>query len=164
MRYLALSVGFVGVLFLGVAYWSASRSSLSPGELVRRCEASQPAWNGYQEDIKEIGAGPVAQWQGQPVSLRIRETTVYLTVVLEGPWAQWEAAIPLLMKTPEGRAFRNARYHHGPGGCVYEFDALTTDAVTLPPWLDIQYPHTRKRLHLDGEGKWQAPAVSPDAR
>lgn len=155
MRYLALLTGGLGLLFVAVAWYSGGQS-LPPGELVRRCEASQPAWNGYQEDIKEIGAGPVAQWQGQPLSLYITGKTVYLTVALEAPWADWDAAIPLLMRTPEGQVFRSVRYQQQAEGCVYEFDALTTDSSTLPPWLDIQYPHTRKRLHLDGGGHWKA--------
>ena len=159
MRHIALLTGGVALLFLAVAWYSGSQS-LPPGELLRRCGASQPAWNGYQEDIKEIGAGPVAQWQGQLISLRISGKTVYLTVALEGPWSEWDAAIPLLLKTPEGQVFRSVRYQHQAEGCVYEFDALGTDSPTLPPWLDIQYPHTRKRLHLDGGGHWQSADTS----
>ncbi len=163
MRYIALLAGFIGLLFVVVAYLAGGQT-LSPEELLRRCAASQPAWNGYQEDIKEIGAGPVAQWQGRPVSLRVAGKTVYLTVALEAPWAEWEAALPLLMKTPEGQVYRQVRYRHEAGECVYEFDALSTDVSTLPPWLDIQYPHTRKRLYLDGAGRWHAAETSAITR
>jgi hypothetical protein len=70
--------------------------------LAERCRASQPAWNGYQEDIKEIGARPVARWHGQPVSLTCRPGEVRLVFSLEAPWDAWECALPVLLKIPRG--------------------------------------------------------------
>lgn len=161
MRYVALVVLFVAGMLIGVACFSSGPAP-SPEELVRRCAASQPAWNGYQEDIKEIGAGPVARWQGRPLALSVVGKTIRLTMALESPWADWEAALPLLLKTPEGQVFRNAGYEHQPEGCVYLFETTTDHTTILPPWVDIQYPHTRKRLHLDGVGHWRAPEASVD--
>lgn len=132
----------------------------SPADLVLRCRASQPAWNGYQEDVKEIGARPVARWHGEPVSLTFKPGEVRLTMALSPPWDAWEAALPVLLKDPEGRVVRNDFDEREGALRVYVFKRPETAADPRPPWLEIQFPHTRQRLYLGTDGTWRRPADS----
>jgi hypothetical protein len=130
----------------------------SPGVLAERCRACQPAWNGYQEDIKEIGARPVARWHGQPVSLSYLPGEVRLTMALQPPWDTAEAALPVLLKDPEGRVMRDDVNEISGSYRVYRFLRPASEKEPVPPWLEIQYPHTKQRLFLDVQGDWHAPA------
>jgi hypothetical protein len=147
-----------GVLIVLLAVTAAlmGNQTIPPAELLRRCQASVPAWNGYQEDIKEIGANPVAQWRGTPSLLRISAGRAHLHMALEAPWDGWEASLPLLLKTPEGHVQRNSSAVSEGGIRVYQFQLSTDGDYDTPPWVDIQYPHTKRRLHLNAEGRWQA--------
>lgn len=127
----------------------------SPADLALRCRASQPAWNGYQEDVKEIGARPVARWHGEPVSLTVKDGEVRLTMALSPPWDAWEAALPVLLKDPEGRVVRNDSDQREGSLRVYVFNRPETAGDPKPPWLEIQFPHTKQRLYLDAEGTWR---------
>lgn len=124
-------------------------------ELVRRCKASQPAWNGYQEDIKEIGARAVARWHGAPVSAKVMPDAVEITFRLEAPWDAWEAAVPVLLRDPEGRVMRDTGDRRDGAQRVYQFDRSALSGESAPPWLEIQYPHTRRRLFFT-DGHWSA--------
>lgn len=129
----------------------------SPRALAERCRTCQPAWNGYQEDIKEIGARPVARWHGQPVSLSYLPGEVRLKMALRPPWDTAEAALPVLLKDPEGRVMRDDANEIS-GSCrVYRFLRPASEKEPAPPWLEIQYPHTKQRLFLDAHGEWYAP-------
>lgn len=132
----------------------------SPVDLALRCRASQPAWNGYQEDIKEIGARPVARWHGEPVSLTFKPGEVRLTMALSSPWDAWEAALPVLLMDPEGRVMRNDSDQREGSLRVYVFNRPETAGDPQPPWLEIQFPHTRRRLYLDAEGEWRGKSDS----
>lgn len=129
----------------------------SQAELVKRCRASQPAWNGYQEDIKEIGARPVARWQGTPVSMSVTSSEVRLTMKLAPPWDNWDCALPILIKDPEARVLRNDRDERQGDLRVYLFNLQAMAGEPMPPWLEIQFPHTRQRLFLDADGNWHNP-------
>lgn len=130
----------------------------SPAELTKRCRTCQPAWNGYQEDIKEIGARPVARWHGKPLSLSVKPGEVRLTMALSPPWDAWEGALPVLLRDPEGRVTRNSADEREGPRRLYIFNRPETADEPAPPWLEIRYPHTKQRLFLDGNGEWHAPA------
>jgi len=150
------------LLIVAVAALSGGHS-VSPDELARRCAASEPAWNGYQEDIKEIGAGPVARWRGGPVAAVFSGGVLRVEMLLEPPWSDWNAVLPLLLKTPEGQILREAGADRDGPRRTYNFALPHEPDMPLPPWVELQYPHNRKRLHLDGDGNWRAPAHTPGA-
>ena len=56
-------------------------------ELIRRCEASHPTWNDYQEQIKAIHAPSVAIWEGELVYAVLNED-LELHFRLKGFWAE----------------------------------------------------------------------------
>lgn len=153
------AVLIAALLFLALVALVATFTStdLSDAELVKRCQASQPAWNGYQEDIKEIGARPVARWHGRPVTLAAKAGEVRLTMALAPPWDAFEAAIPILLKDPEGRVTRNDADEMDGANRIYIFNRKESADEPAPPWLEIQYPHTKQRLFLDASGEWHAP-------
>lgn len=127
-----------------------------PAMLAERCRTSQPAWNGYQEDIKEIGARPVARWHGRPLSLTCLPGEVRVVFFLESPWDAWECALPVLLKDPEGRVARNDADERDGAQRTYIFKRPEASAEPTPPWLEIQYPHVKQRLFLDAKGEWHA--------
>lgn len=132
--------------------------SVSPEVLARRCEASRPAWNGYSEDIKAIGAGPIAQWRGHPTALRIEGQTLRLTMELAPPWRDWEAAVPILIKIPGGHVLRHRGHERFATGVVYAFVLPEDTRATVPPWVLVQYPRGQERIFLDEAGGWHAGA------
>ena len=144
-----------GGLLLLTLFALFNRKEIDPAELARRCAENYPAWNGYQEDVKEIGARPVAQWHGHPSRLSFSAAgVVHLVFVLEPPWNAWSAALPVLLKTPEGQVFRNEGFVRDGTTCRYTFLLPSGSGTPRPPWLEIQYPHTKRRLYLDAQGVW----------
>lgn len=154
-----IAVLIAALLFLVLVAVVATVTStdLSDAELVKRCQASQPAWNGYQEDVKEIGARPVARWHGRPLALSVKSGEVRLTMALEAPWDAFEAAIPILLKDPEGRVARNDADEMDGANRIYIFTRKDSADEPAPPWLEIHYPHTKQRLFLNAGGEWHAP-------
>ena len=150
----ALILAGLFFLLLIAVFTLRNSSVLAPAELARRCAESRPAWNGYQEDIKEIGARPVARWHGWPSRLTLSGATVRLVFELEPPWDNWNAALPVLLKTPDGQTFRNEGFVRDGTTCIYTFQLLADSDVSRPPWLEIQYPHIKQRLYLNAEGAW----------
>jgi hypothetical protein len=153
---LAVGLGLFLLTCLIVALSWVNSTELSEEDLAARCADSTPRWDSYQEDIKgQVGARPVAQWLGKPVSASANTGAVAVTFQVTGPWAQRTAAVPIIVKDPAGAV----RVAHGTGD-----GAGTVDyKITLPgseqssvPWLEVQYPHHRERLPLNAEGKWQA--------
>jgi hypothetical protein len=157
MRIVVLIAALLFLVLVAVVA-KVTSTDLSDAELVKRCQASQPAWNGYQEDIKEIGARPVARWHGRPISLSVKPGEVRLTMALEPPWDAFEAAIPVMLKDPEGRVMRNDANEIDGANRVYIFTRKESADEPAPPWLEIQYPHTKRRLFLDADGTWNASA------
>jgi len=141
---------------LVVLFTLLNSRELPPEELLRRCAASRPAWNGYQEDIKAIGARAVARWQGEPVALAVLPESVMLSMRLQSPWDAWDAALPLLLMDPEGHVHQNSAAVREGALRIYQFPAIPGAAQSPPPWVEIQYPHTKRRLHLDPGGRWYA--------
>ncbi|MFM1919891.1 MAG: hypothetical protein RLZZ303_1525 [Candidatus Hydrogenedentota bacterium] len=153
-----LAAGVV-VLVLGMILalfaWGGSMA-IPEQELARRCAESTPQWDNYQEDIKaQVGARPVAEWSGIPVAASYALGMLRLQFRVEGPWANREAAIPLLIKEPGGSVLTG----HGRG------DRQGSASYTIPlphageslPWVEVQYPHHRLRMTLDAKGTWQSP-------
>ena len=91
------------------------------------------------------------------MALRIDGTDVHLDIALDDPWNRGPAALPILLKTPEGHVFRDSQWRRDGELCIYTFAVFSDGNASLPPWVDIQYPHTKKRIHLDLQGQWQAP-------
>lgn len=135
---------------------------ISQEELARRCNTSSPAWNGYQEDIKAIGARSVAKWRGEPVAAEATSDGVRVSMALQPPWDEWPAALPLLLKDPLGETHRNVEAVKKDGLRVYLFPPIPGTGQSPPPWVELQYPHTKQRLHLNAGGKWRAAGASPE--
>ena len=130
--------------------------SISPEELVRRCRDARPTWASYPEDLKaQIGAGPVATWQGALVRIDCDGTLIRAAFRLEEPWAQYDAALPILVRIPSGRVLLPADTERTTDALTYRF---VLDADSAPPWIELRYPHTSRRLPLDQEGRWRPPA------
>ena len=128
-------------------------SGISDEELKRRTEASQPTWPNYEEDIKaQIGAGPVAEWEGRPVEAHVYGDSVEVTFRVMGPWAQRITAIPVLLREPTGAIHRNVRTTTGNGQVIYAFSLPAQTSV--PAWLELKFPHGEKRLVLSPSGVW----------
>lgn len=160
MRVAAAVCAALFALLVGVLAFLNARE-LPPEELVRRCNACHPAWNGYQEDIKVIGARPVARWRGTPVALEVAPDAIRLTMALDPPWDAWDAALPLLVRDPEGQVHRNTGAERAGPLRIYQFPAPPDAALSPPPWLEIQYPHTKRRIHLSPAGTWRAEDGGP---
>lgn len=152
----AAAAGAVLFVALVAVFTIINAQEPPPAELAGRCDASQPAWNGYQEDIKEIGARQVAAWHGEPVSLDVQPDEIRVAMALSPPWDESLAALPLLLKDPEGLVHRNAEAVRDGALRVYVFRGVSGLDIAPPPWLDLQYPHTKRRIYLDPEGHWRA--------
>lgn len=155
MRYF-LAAGAACFVALAAFFTILNMRELPPGELARRCAACAPAWDGYQEEIKAIGARPVARWRGEPVWMAAGPGGVRLAMSLSPPWDAYEAALPLLLREPGGQVFRNSGVEAEGPFRVYVFPPVTEPGAPDPVWLEIQYPHVKRRLHLDGDGRWRA--------
>jgi len=127
---------------------------IAPAELERRCAAIRPAWQSYQEDIKAIGAGPVAAWRGEPVRLEWQGAVIRLTFRLSDPWSGYSAMLPILLRDPLGREYCSVSGQREGGLRTYTFELETASAGSSLPWVEIQYPHTARRLPLDSHGVW----------
>ena len=132
----------------------ALRSGPNVEQLRQRCDASQPTWDNYSEDIKALGAGPVAQWRGTLISLKLEGSSGWLSVALDGPWRDWPAALPILLKSPDGQIVRTGTHRKVGDRTIYRFELPGGTELAPPPWIEVQYPHVRARLHLDASGTW----------
>jgi len=137
-------VGFIilsGLFAFSVTYFD---TSLSNDELAARVAAFTPEWETYQESLKaEIGARPVAEWEGEPVSAERRTGHVVITVELQGPWAQRDFGLPLILRGPTLRTYAPATVEQKDGVAVYRFDVAEGEAL---PWVEVQYPLGRRRI------------------
>jgi len=151
--------GVAGGAFLALVALTAYMNSgeLSPEELARRCSDSFPAWQSYQEDIKaQIGARPVAEWEGRPTGVIQEGRQVRVTFLLSEPWKGRQAALPVLLRDPLGVVYRNLGAESRGAERVYLFELTETSAVSPLPWLELQFPRGERRLPLDPRGEWQA--------
>lgn len=157
----AIKLGILGVsgcviTFVVAFYTALNSASVAPEEIARRCRESRPVWQNYQEDVKgQIGARAAATWHGVPTRLELADGTARLTMQITGPWTGYVYGIPILLRDPQGNT--SLSIDAGPPGeeRTYTF-ALPTKSV--PPWVEIHYPHAERRLALTAEGTWSAPA------
>jgi len=145
---IALSAGLAVVARMGA-------HKADPAELATRCAESHPAWVSYQEDIKgQVGAEPVARWQGRLAEVRQEAGSIIVTFQLEQPWADYEAAVPVLLRDPMGRDYRqdSAERENSLRRYVFHLDAET--GTSTLPWIEIHFPHTERRIALGSAGRW----------
>ena len=140
------------------AFLLTACGAISDEELTRRAEASSPTWQNYPEDIKgQIGAGPVAEWEGEPVRIRRMRGDLRVTFRVQGPWATRGAAMPVLLKHHKGGWIRSIETVEEAGQLTYVFNLPPEVARAQPPWVELKYPHGRKRVALDAAGSWDGP-------
>ena len=154
-RYLFLIA--VAVFLCLIAFFVALNLHEVPAaELARRCAAATPGWAGYAEDIKaQVGARPVALWQGRPIRAEMVPEGLSVAFALSPPWSGYSCALPVLVRLPSGRTCRDHEAVVDPPGCSYRFDLLPGDMASPPPWIEIRYPHGEMRLPLNAEGRWR---------
>ena len=134
----------------------SSGDALSAEELMGRSVRSMPTWRDYQEDIKgQIGAGSVATWRGHAITVSTSSAGVSVTFELSEPWAGYEAAIPILLRVPEGSVYRaDAVVREGMLRRYFFSVRAGLDMGSLP-WVEVHYPHTEQRIMLDAAGSWR---------
>jgi hypothetical protein len=147
---------FVVLLLLVTAFYRLGK--VDPATLARRCAENTPAWNSYSEDIKAIGAGPIARWRGTPVRLDVLTHDYELWLTVAPPWPGWGAGPPILLKTPEGTVLRHGSHTYEGNRARYLFPRQGGANDNVPPWLEVRYPHGQQRLYLDDGGRWTAEA------
>lgn len=130
---------------------------VSESALLARVEGSVPQWQGYQEDIKgQIGAGPVAEWSGEPVKGVREGGFVRVTFRLSGAWSLREASIPVLMRDPVGRVHRNSGAVRQDRMVVYEFQVGPDGPGWAFPWVEVKFPNGEKRIVFGDDAVWMA--------
>lgn len=147
------------VLALSVGVLSCSPGctpAVTDAELVARCAKSQPSWQNYPEDIKaQVGAGPIAEWEGVPSQAQYRDGVLRVTFSVQGPWSRRDASVPVLLQDPTGRVHRNVSAECASGSVVYSFDLSKTSGETVPAWVELKFPHGTKRISLSERGEWR---------
>ena len=128
-------------------------------ELIRRCEASHPTWNDYQEQIKAIHAPSVAIWEGELVYAVLNED-LELHFRLKGFWAESKAAIPVLVRLPDGREHEMITLREAASSEIRYVYRPEKAFTTTYPWIEIHYPHTQQRINFDSGGEWQKKSTS----
>lgn len=125
----------------------SSRRPVSLEELQRRTQASRPAWERYHEDVKaQVGAGPVAEWEGEPVEAVVAGHELRIAFALRGAWAGREAAIPVLIRDPAGRQFQSSDAQIEGERVLYRFLLpYDSDPFTLS-WIEVRYPKGERRM------------------
>lgn len=136
---------------LGLVYGLVVMSAAAPIDetaLRARIQASMPTWESYQEDIKgQLGARPAAEWRGELTGARIAaDGAVDVLFRIEGPWAERDLGVPILVRDPELRVTRAAETIREDGLRVYRVPLA--GAASLP-WIEVQYPHHTRRIGLD---------------
>jgi len=139
----AAAGAIIAVVYISVL----SGTPISPEELERRVTASRPTWESYQEDIKaQIGARPVAEWEGRPLRASLEGGALQIAFAVEGVWATRKFAVPVLVRDPSGNVFRSADATHIGAKTGYTFLLPNSlDPVTLG-WVEVRYPGNVKRL------------------
>lgn len=129
----------------------------SDADLAGRAEISQPAWQSYQEDVKsQIGAGPIAEWKGDPAEAIQQALTVRVTFVLQEPWATRAAAVPVMIQDPQGRVCRSTATEKNGDRLTYVFPIEGIGSGGAFPWIEVKFPNGSKRLILNEQGAWRA--------
>jgi len=147
----------VGGCALVMAVMRRAPTTVPPDELARRCAASRPTWQDYEENIKaQIGATPAAEWAGTLHNVSRQGRFVRITWRLAPPWNERRVAIPMLLKEPRGAIVLNREVEWRGGSPVYVFQLPEGMDDAPLPWIEIKYPHGEQRLVLYDDGSWAA--------
>lgn len=65
-----------------------------------------------------------------------------------------EAAIPVLLRVPEGIVYRAEGVVREGVLRRYSFSVVSEGDMGPLPWIEVHYPHTEQRIMLDAEGTW----------
>ena len=146
----------VGLTLLVLLIAFIRTPELSPEILMDRCATARPEWTSYAEDIKGmIGAGPVAQWRGDLHQAVRAGRELRLNFRLAPPWAEYTAAIPILLRDPQGQVHypREVKGDNAERTYLYRLPPESTEAL---PWIEVHYPGVERRISFDREGRWRA--------
>ena len=154
-------IGIALVAFSGVMLWgmlrSQSSTEVSAEELGRRVQRSVPRWANYQEDLKaQVGSTPLARWEGSPIRARVAGDEITVAFEVSGPWAEYDFALPVLLKDHLGNVYRNRAAGHRNSEIEYIFQLTDRVEGTSVPWVEIAYPHHFQRLAFSDKGTWSA--------
>jgi hypothetical protein len=152
----ALQIGFLfAAVVLALLIGLTARAPISDEEIGRRIAESRPAWSNYDEDLKaQLGATPVAEWEGEPADVRWESGAISVVFELSGPWAERESAIPVLIELPTGETIQNDAALREGVEVVYRF---STPLKAPPRWIAVRYPfYGERRIVLSDEGKWRS--------
>lgn len=146
-----LAAAALGMLCLLTAYVAlVPAPQPGPDEIAARALASQPAWNRYDEDVKgQIGAAPVAAWQGAPRWIRVGAAGTEIAFDVQGAWRDYAAPMPILARDPFGQTHRCAAGRWEADAFVYLIPGLTDAGI---PWIELRYPRGEMRLQIDATG------------
>ncbi len=156
-RTVLLTVCLSSLVFVLTFYTLQARDRLDPVDLEARIRSSRPQWANYQEDIKgQIGAAPVAQWNGHPLSATLRGQELLVRFELEGAWIERLVALPILVRDPFGGMVLNHGAHFESPEVEYQFLLSNRQGDMSVPWVELKYPHRETRLVFSPEGTWNA--------
>lgn len=149
-----MALGGAALGALGLLYGLVVTSTGAPideAALRARIQASIPTWESYQEDVKaQLGARPAAEWKGELVGGRIgADGVVEVMFRIEGPWADRDLGVPILVRDPELRVVRAVETIREDELRVYRVPMAGASSL---PWVEVQYPHHTRRIGLDGPG------------
>jgi len=154
-------IGIALLAFSTVMLWGIlttdSGVDVSTEELAQRVQRSFPDWADYQEDLKgQLGSTPVARWEGAPLRARVAGDEVTVVFEVSGPWADYDFALPILIKDHLGKAYRNNAARRNGLEMEYTFQLKDRVEGTSVPWVEIAYPHHIQRIAFSDKGKWSA--------
>ena len=154
-------------MLVAVLLLSACQKGLDNEETVlqARCAASTPTWDNYPEDIKaQIGAGPVAAWRGEVTqvvwglddaeSAATTAPVIQVFVTMEAPWSKLDAALPLLLREPQGSTLTPVASRLDGDVRMYRYALPAELADVMPPWVTLRTPRGIHRYPLGAGGKW----------
>jgi hypothetical protein len=142
----------VGLLLL--ADVGGCSSTVSDAELQRRISATRPSWENYQEDIKaQIGARPVAEWEGAVSQWHCAGNRAYVQFQLRGPWAKRKAVMPVLLREPTGAVHHPEQAERGGDTVTYVFQLPDQFISTMPAWLELKSPRGESRIVASESGR-----------
>lgn len=157
-------IGVALLAFSGVMLWgiltSDSPTEVPVEELARRVQASVPNWANYQEDLKgQLGSTPVARWKGRPIRAHAGGAEITVVFEVSGPWAEYDFALPVLLKDHLGAVYRNSSASRTGPEVEYVFQMKDHTQGATVPWVEIAYPHNLQRLAFSDKGTWAAAGV-----
>lgn len=155
---LVITSAIIFAFLVGILTYLNSQD-IPEDELIRRCQTSHPEWLSYQEDVKgQVGAAPVAAWKGEPIEAVLAANgRLFITFSLASPWAEYAAALPVLVRDPLGHVYQDESAERKNGARVYAFSLAEVQDPAQIPWIELRYPHTERRIPLDGAGLWRKP-------